>query len=79
MVMKTRKKKKKKKKRLKEEKKEKRKKRGRRESRDVNHPPSILRVCCCSLRVDILENSLQSAIRISLSVTTFAQGPFANQ
>lgn len=42
-----------------------------------DHPPSVLQVCRCSLQVDILENSFQSAIRISLSATTFAQRPFA--
>jgi len=44
---------------------------------EENHPPSALQGCRCSLQVDILENSLQSAIRISLSATTFAQRPFA--
>lgn len=44
-----------------------------------HHPPLILQVCRCSLQVDILENSLQSASRISLSATTFAQRPFADQ
>lgn len=43
------------------------------------HPPLALGVCCCSLQVDTLVNSLQSAIRTSLSVTTTAQGPFADQ
>lgn len=44
-----------------------------------DHPPSALQVCRCSLQVDTLENSLQSAIRTFLSATTFAQRPFANQ